>query len=479
MTPSSSGKRGTESALSHSVITGKPYNSVLEFLTAGSCTLLVKGYAGAGKTTLALELLEALSKEGDGEYISSRVSESRLLQQLPWFEIIERKRKAKEKSEFVDTRLGTAEFVLEEVMNTSASKRHGSCVKTIVLDTWDGLAKEMDEKERLKAEKTLIALADSTKARMIFVSEEPGKTTMDYLVDGIVELVRSEEHSRVFREIEIQKLRGTLILQHKYLYTLLRGKFRYFVPYSPPARTEGKWFKPTEDHDGRFSFGCPVLDQEFGGLGKGNTTLFEYVENVPYPALRLVEVPAIVNALNLGRGVLVIPLPGAGIENLVTVIKSGTSEDAVRERLVVTTLEEMGVIKPPFYGMGSIDPRKSGGHVGELIEVVRGRSKMEGVLVVESIGQLEGAYASNLNPLLEQISRRISDIQRRSLDTYMLLMPADAQLRSKLIAMSQEYARLFVKDRSVVLMGEKPSTEAMVLEHSHDNPMLPRLTKIV
>ena len=479
MTPSSSGKRGADPASSDPGAVARNPGSISEFLETGSCTLLIKGYAGAGKTTLALQLLGNLSNTGEGEYVSSRVSESKLLQQLPWFEGARRTKEAKERTEFNDSRLGTAESVLEEVMEAAGKRRRGSAVKTIVLDTWDGLAKEMEDKERLKAEKTLIALADSSKARIIFVSEEPGRTTMDYLVDGIIELVRSEEYNRVFREIEIQKLRGTLISQHKYLYTLFGGMFRHFEPYSDPTRSEGKWFKPIEDHDSAFSFGSPALDQEFGGLGKGSTTLFEYNENVPYRALRLVVIPAIVNAINLGRGVIVIPLPGAGVESLAAAIRSGTSEDAVRERLVVTTLEELGLNKPPFYGIGSIDPKKSGGHVGELIEEVRRRSKREGVLVVESIGQLEGAYASNMNPLLEQISRRISENQRRSIDTLMLLMPADAQLRAKLIAMSQEYARLFVKDRSVVLMGEKPSTEAMVLEHSHENPMLPCLTKIV
>ena len=479
MTLRSSGNRGTRSALVDLDTMGGLYKDAVEFLAAGGGTLLIKGYAGAGKTTVALRLLERFSKGGDGEYISSRVSESKLLQQLPWFEAIEGQTRKKDKTRFVDTRLGTAESVLEEVMETIARKQKDSGLRIIVLDTWDGLAKEMNDKERLKAEKTLIALADSSKARIIFVSEEPGRTTMDYLVDGIIELVRSEQHNRVFREIEVQKLRGTLISQHKYIYTLLGGRFTYFEPYSSPTSIEGKWTKPIGDHDGAFSFGSSVMDREFGGLGKGNTSVFEYVENVPYSAIRLVEVPAIVNALNLGRGVVCIPLPGAGIENLAALIRGGTSEEAVRERLVLTTSEKEGALEAPFYGIGSTDPRKSGGHVGGLVEEVRGRSKREGVLVVESIGQLEGAHASNMNPLLEQISQRISDIQRTSTDTLMLLMPADAQLRAKLIAMSQEHARLFVKDRSVVLMGEKPSTEAMVLEHSHVNPMFPSLTKIV
>jgi KaiC/GvpD/RAD55 family RecA-like ATPase len=451
-------------------------NSVVRFLAKGSCTLLIKGYAGAGKTTLALQLLEALSKDGDAVYISSRVSESKLLRQLPWFQGT---KKTRMKTEFVDTRLGTAESVLEGVMDTIGRKRRGSGLKTVVLDTWDGLAKELEEKERLQAEKMLIALADSNEARMIFVSEEPGRTTMDYLVDGIIELSRSEEYNRVFREVEIQKLRGMLILQHKYLYTLFGGKFRFFLPYVSLARAEGNWFEPIEDHDNAFSFGSPAMDREFGGLGKGNTSLFEYGENVPNTALWLISAPPIANALNLGRGVLVIPLPGAGVENLAAAIRSRTSEEAIRERLVITTSEESGVLQPPFYGIGSTDPRKSSRHVGDLVESVRGRSKIEGVLVVESVGQLEGAYASNMDPLLEQISHRISAIQRRPIDTLLLFMPRDSQLRSKLIAMSHEYARLFVKDRSVVLMGEKPATEAMVIEHTPENPLIPRLRKIV
>jgi hypothetical protein len=57
-----------------------------------------------------------------------------------------------------------------------------------------------------------------------------------------------------------------------------------------------------------------------------------------------------------------------------------------------------------------------------------------------------------------------------------MLLPT---VRSSIVSMSHQHVRLLVKDRAVVLIGEKPSTEAMVLEHSHENPLLPTLTKIV
>ena len=459
-----------------SAITTESPISIAKFLAVEGSTLLIKGYAGAGKTTLALQLFAQLSKGGKGVYISSRVSESKLLQQLPWVEGIRSKEK---KNDFIDIRLGTAESVLAETLRIIGRKSRDARIKVIVLDTWDGLAKEMEEKERLKAEKTLAALADSSRTRIIFVSEEPGKTTMDYLVDGIIELARNEEYGRIFREVEIQKLRGTLISQHKYLYTLLGGRFRHFEPYPSSVHVEGKWLKPIEDHDNAFSFGTAAMDQVFGGLGKGNTSVFEYAEDVPYSALRLVSVPAIVNALNVGHGVVSIPFPGSGVERLATLIRSGTSEDAVMERLAIATMGNPDEVNPPFYGIDSADAHKTGLVVTELIERVRKKSKAEGVLVDESVSQLEGTYAVNPSIVLERLSSRISGVQKKSVDSIILFLQTDSRVRPSVISMCHEHAKFFVRDRSVVLMGEKPGTEAMVIEHSRENPILPALTKIV
>jgi len=65
----------------------------------------------------------------------------------------------------------------------------------IVLDIWDSFAKELEEKDRIKAEKTLVAIADNSHTRVVFVSEEPTRTTTDYLVDGVIELSRREKVS--------------------------------------------------------------------------------------------------------------------------------------------------------------------------------------------------------------------------------------------------------------------------------------------
>src|SRR5579875_509460 len=237
------------------------------FLERRGHTLLIKGLAGTGKTTLSLHLLSELGK-GNGVYISSRVSEEKFTKQ----------------SDFIDVRVDSPAAVLETIMLLVYQKK----VPVIVLDTWDGLAKEMEPVERLRAEKTLTAIADSSETRMIFVSEEPGMTTMDYMVDGIVELTRSEEYSRVFREIELKKLRGTSITQQRYLYTLLGGKFKHFAPYREPDYSKLRRSKPIADYDDGYSFGSRELDEILLPLRHGTSLVIEYGERVPYSAIRLI-----------------------------------------------------------------------------------------------------------------------------------------------------------------------------------------------
>jgi len=451
-------------------------DGLAKFLSLKGNTLLIKGYAGAGKTTLSLQLLQQLAKDGTGLYISSRVSEEKVGGHLPW---VKNGRVSGQRYKFMDIRLGTASSVLEELTKVINVKGRGKKPSVIVLDTWDALAKEMEEKERLKAEKMLIALADSSKARVIFVSEEPGRTTMDYLVDGIIELVRSEEHERIFREVEVQKLRGTLVDQHKYLYTLLGGVFRHLQPYSPPKISDAKRFEPIPDLDFAFSFGSRSMDKVFGGLRKGSTFALEYDEKIPYTAIRTIEVTMAINALNAGHGVYMIPLPGASTVGVTSLIEPFVSHDDFTESLAIATMGPQENLRPPFHPLVVENTKKASASASESIEHLRRHSKLGDVVVIESIGQMESTFASNMNGLLEGIAARVSNIAQKSADGMLLTLQADSQIKSRVLAMCRGYARLFIKDRSVVLLGEKPATEAFVLEHSEDNSLIPKLTRIV
>ena len=58
---------------------------LLKFMEApGGHSLVIKGEAGTGKTTLALQLIETMARSENQYYLSSRVSDESLFRQFPW-----------------------------------------------------------------------------------------------------------------------------------------------------------------------------------------------------------------------------------------------------------------------------------------------------------------------------------------------------------------------------------------------------------
>ena len=64
---------------------GRIPKEVLDFFRSpGGHSLIIKGDAGTGKTTFALQLIEELSQEQPEYYLSMRVSDEALFRQFPW-----------------------------------------------------------------------------------------------------------------------------------------------------------------------------------------------------------------------------------------------------------------------------------------------------------------------------------------------------------------------------------------------------------
>jgi KaiC/GvpD/RAD55 family RecA-like ATPase len=103
----------------------------------------------------------------------------------------------------------------------------------IIIDSWDAIASFMDREARLNNERVLQTWRERAGAKLIFISEQPADTTLDFLVDGIVELKQSYYNNVKMRQIFLQKLRGTRIKRPSYLYTLENSIFHSFAPYQP------------------------------------------------------------------------------------------------------------------------------------------------------------------------------------------------------------------------------------------------------
>src|SRR5918996_1727390 len=214
-------------------------DELMQFVKKDTFSLIIKGAAGTGKTTLSLTILRALEIKDNFFYICTRVSPKQLLTLYPWIakfkENQERENPNSETNEtdapinFEDARLDEPESLFERITNELMDVK----APLIVIDSWDAIASFMDREARLNNERVLQTWRERAGAKLIFISEQPADTTLDFLVDGIVELKQSYYNSVKMRQIFLQKLRGTRIKRPSYLYTLENSIFHSFAPYRP------------------------------------------------------------------------------------------------------------------------------------------------------------------------------------------------------------------------------------------------------
>ena len=230
-----------ESSISTGRENGKPLNmpdELVRFIQRDTYSLLIKGLAGTGKTTLALTILKALGSKNNFFYISTRISPKQLFQYYPWLYKFVQQPKPTNPSEapdhglmpsFEDARLDEPESLFERITNQLMD----IASPIIIIDSWDAIASFMDKEARLNNERVLQTWRERAGAKLIFISEHPDDTTLDFLVDGIVELKQIYRENVRVREIILLKLRGVRIERPAYIYTLDNNMFRSFSPYRP------------------------------------------------------------------------------------------------------------------------------------------------------------------------------------------------------------------------------------------------------
>ncbi len=196
-----------------------------QFLEMEPASMLIRGLPGTGKTTLALELINMMHEKYNCFYISTRVSFTKLQRYYPWIIGLINDNSLLSYSNAtnaaIDLRLGSASGTMELVLDLITNNKKA----LIVLDSWDSLVNYAKRDERIKMEKTMITVADTHDALLIFVSEDPEFNTVSYSVDGIVTLSMEQYCNTRIRKMSIDKMRGVAINNYTYLYTLLNARF--------------------------------------------------------------------------------------------------------------------------------------------------------------------------------------------------------------------------------------------------------------
>ena len=347
---------------------------IVKFLSSsGGHSLILRGMAGTGKTTLALQMIEELAQLQQSYYMSTRVSDHSLFHQFPWLmdkvkegEILKARKKLRKKADaemqVEKILLGLASIKGElkgEKMRSPRSELRrlegkievgdeetpaeatgeeeltvtiGSMMPEIemaydvvdkalpdrtliIIDSIDALAEKYGVAPSRLINALQKDLVEGCGTNIVYVLETPDPL-LDYLGDGVLYLSLNSSKGRRIREMDLLKLRGCEIRQPKYVYTLLGGRVRTFE-YSRYGKPESpRPFEPvTATNDRYMSTGNTDLDDMLeGGLRKGTIALVELSPGVPAVSSAQIENAIISNFASQGHGVAWMPTKKTGAE---------------------------------------------------------------------------------------------------------------------------------------------------------------------
>ena len=243
-----------------------------EFLKNDTYSLLVKGLSGTGKTTFSLSILRSLKAKNNFFYISTRSSPKQMFEHYPWLrKFIKEPNKdidspdvGQNLSAFEDARLDEPESLFERVTNQLMDVKN----PVIIIDSWDSVASLMDREARLNNERVLQTWRERAKAKLIFTSEESVESSLEYIVDGVVELNYELIDGIRTRSLFLKKLRGIPIKRSVYFFTLKDRILRCFGSYDSRdfrINKKDKLPKETDYSTQLLQTGYKDLDNYIGG----------------------------------------------------------------------------------------------------------------------------------------------------------------------------------------------------------------------
>ena len=312
-------------------------------------TLLIKGQAGTGKTSLALALLVNTI---NAIYLTSRLSPPSLLKQFPWLKdhnckddlidasnlgFIDESMVAKFKKKIVFH--NAPEFLLK-IVEITEKMEHG----TIIIDSWDAIIeKDLKEPQEIlqKVEPFLMELVRQKNYNLVLITEDKTHDYLDYLADGVVILEDIRLGMHRIRTIGMKKVRGVKCSQPEYVFSLNNGRFQYFPRFS--LIYPSIMIKPPSFPDPNMNYvstGIGDFDNLLGGgFKKGSWNLFEITHSVGQNYFAVLQ-PFLINHLNLNRGIVCILPEGLSLKGFLKNLAGFTNEDEIKKQIINFTFQE-------------------------------------------------------------------------------------------------------------------------------------------
>lgn len=281
--------------------------------------ILLAGNPGTGKTVFSAQFLAKGAELGEpGVYVSFAEAKDVLIENLSRHLGIDFKKfEAEDKLRILDFTVMKEEatpILLEAILGEVEALG----AERLVLDSFSAMAQALKSPidVRIVVHTILGKIVRGMGCTTLMIGEVPvgraeiGFGSEEFVADGVLKLKLRELDGRLFRELEILKLRGTRLSERKLTFTLERG-FKAFPPFKPkPIEKPGR-FQPIPDPLGKFSTGSRDLDEVLGGgIDKGSFILFEVDQRVSTSEYHLIAASILSNFLAQGRGCWFIPSSG-------------------------------------------------------------------------------------------------------------------------------------------------------------------------
>ncbi len=320
-------------------------NLISNFLESAGNVLLIQGPPGAGKTTLALELLQRVQATRMGStvvpparfYVPSRVPPNKLRKHFPWihemhdpFSKMTSPDSSMEGS--AEIRVSEADDVFNKVLTLKRSRLRG----LMVIDSWEGALRNTSEDGRRMIESAILSDPDDNRVGVVLVSEGGRVGELPNLVDGIVTLSSSELDGRRMRTIVVNKLRGLRVKSDRALFSLDKGKFNLLAntKFDNDASAKPNILSPVPHTQSSFSTGSRDLDAMLkGGIRRGSSILVHVNNTVPTMGVRLLLRIINANFINQGGSSFIVPFSTLSSDSVAESLRPLIGDDSLNQRV--------------------------------------------------------------------------------------------------------------------------------------------------
>ncbi len=287
--------------------------------------VMIAGNPGTGKTVFCGEFLYRGVSEcsENGLYVSFSEGRDTFIGNMRRFGRDFEEMERRGKFEIMDV-LTSREPGIDAIIEMITSRIDENATQRLVVDSFTAMANAfpaaIDERVVLHLLSKIVRMTGCT---TLLVTEVPtGRETIgtgieEFIVDGTIILRRRLLDGCILRELEITKMRGTAIGEHRQIFTL-HGGFKAFNPFSESPISEPLPYVKTPNKPGFFSTGSPELDALLQGYGRGDTVFVELGADIPLSVPAHLFGPLCANFLAHDTGILLIPTCGQNVERIMS-----------------------------------------------------------------------------------------------------------------------------------------------------------------